>query len=897
MATESPIRILEASGKWASQGTFEELELVIKGQNFQEKQRNLGPGRSGSAPPSIEGSFAAIENLMSRHKITANATESEEQLRADPSYFAYYSAHVNLNPRLPPPIATDQNRHLFRNLATTANNPRFTSFDDSTRFTHSNLSTHNEESDDDQSTKQENSPHDDETGNRDGDNMGQVLYLNPANAVISNPPEDDISTSEDVSSIANRIAAINMSSIPSTESQSQRDRQQRSMFQASVQHPQIVPQGQTYVGMNQFLQPPSNFSSEVQQVLPSPGYTPQYASSSSGYTPQYASSSAYMMSANHVYPNIYFPQQYTVGGYAYNPPYVSGYLPTDPVHTPDNYPSPSYIGQSQSQDLNRFYGHPGLPIQPPYAESMRLSTRGDDLVQKHQTLGIMGHGNLNPGRIDTTSPYYFGAPNNMGILQFPNTTYASPSVPGSPIGGISYQRNGIRSYGGNQVFRDPKTYSFLEELKSGKGRRIELSDIFGHIVEFCGDQHGSRFIQQKLEICSIEDKESVFKEVLPNASRLITDVFGNYVIQKFFEYGTGEQRRELAVQLEGQILPLSLQMYGCRVIQKALDVIELEQKVKLVRELDGHVLRCVHDQNGNHVIQKCIESIPMENIRFVISSFRGQVPALSMHPYGCRVVQRVLEHSTDELQSQFIVDEILESVYTLAQDQYGNYVTQHVIKRGKPEERSQIVHKLAGRVVQLSQHKFASNVIEKCLEYCDSEARGILIEEIVGHGDDSDNLLAMVKDQFANYVIQKVLQTCTGDQRELLLGRIKIHLNSLKKYTYGKHIVTLFEQLHDEGTVLICSMFFIIPCFQVSWKEIDNRVKICFLQRFRSQVHNLSLNTLMWKCLVLHSEPGTEIEKWRKYLFETASRHVQIVYAIHRMQNSICPCKFLNLFV
>lgn len=64
-----------------------------------------------------------------------------------------------------------------------------------------------------------------------------------------------------------------------------------------------------------------------------------------------------------------------------------------------------------------------------------------------------------------------------------------------------------------------------------------------------------------------------------------------------------------------------------------------------------------------------------------------------------------------------------------------------MLKRGKPEERSQIVQKLAGHVVQLSQHKFASNVIEKCLEYGDSTARGVLIEEIVGLGDNSENLL------------------------------------------------------------------------------------------------------------------------------------------------------------
>lgn len=46
------------------------------------------------------------------------------------------------------------------------------------------------------------------------------------------------------------------------------------------------------------------------------------------------------------------------------------------------------------------------------------------------------------------------------------------------------------------------------------------------------DQHGSRFIQQKLESCDVEEKALVFKEVLPHASKLMTDVFGNYVIQK-----------------------------------------------------------------------------------------------------------------------------------------------------------------------------------------------------------------------------------------------------------------------------------------------------------------------------------------------------------------------------
>jgi pumilio RNA-binding family len=46
------------------------------------------------------------------------------------------------------------------------------------------------------------------------------------------------------------------------------------------------------------------------------------------------------------------------------------------------------------------------------------------------------------------------------------------------------------------------------------------------------DQFGSRFIQQKLEVASADDREQIFPEILTNAIALTTDVFGNYVIQK-----------------------------------------------------------------------------------------------------------------------------------------------------------------------------------------------------------------------------------------------------------------------------------------------------------------------------------------------------------------------------
>lgn len=96
----------------------------------------------------------------------------------------------------------------------------------------------------------------------------------------------------------------------------------------------------------------------------------------------------------------------------------------------------------------------------------------------------------------------------------------------------------------NAAFRSP----LLEEFRNSKERSWALSvsaylafslrtslsnflqDIYGHVVEFSSDQHGSRFIQQKIETADEDEKQAIFDEIMPqHALRLIQDVFGNYV--------------------------------------------------------------------------------------------------------------------------------------------------------------------------------------------------------------------------------------------------------------------------------------------------------------------------------------------------------------------------------
>ncbi|XP_070366604.1 pumilio homolog 1 isoform X21 [Equus asinus] len=343
----------------------------------------------------------------------------------------------------------------------------------------------------------------------------------------------------------------------------------------------------------------------------------------------------------------------------------------------------------------------------------------------------------------------------------------------------------------------------LEDFRNNRYPNLQLREIAGHIMEFSQDQHGSRFIQLKLERATPTERQLVFNEILQAAYQLMVDVFGNYVIQKFFEFGSLEQKLALAERIRGHVLSLALQMYGCRVIQKALEFIPADQQVinEMVRELDGHVLKCVKDQNGNHVVQKCIECVQPQSLQFIIDAFKGQVFALSTHPYGCRVIQRILEHCLPD-QTLPILEELHQHTEQLVQDQYGNYVIQHVLEHGRPEDKSKIVAEIRGNVLVLSQHKFASNVVEKCVTHASRTERAVLIDEVCTMNDGPHSALyTMMKDQYANYVVQKMIDVAEPAQRKIVMHKIRPHIATLRKYTYGKHILAKLEKYYMKNGV------------------------------------------------------------------------------------------------
>ena len=66
-----------------------------------------------------------------------------------------------------------------------------------------------------------------------------------------------------------------------------------------------------------------------------------------------------------------------------------------------------------------------------------------------------------------------------------------------------------------------------------------------------------------------------------------------------------------------------------------------------------------------------------------------------------------------------------------------NNILSFCLEHGKPEDKAQLISSVRGKVLALSQHKFASNVVEKCVTHATRQERAVLIEEVCGFNDKS----------------------------------------------------------------------------------------------------------------------------------------------------------------
>ena len=100
----------------------------------------------------------------------------------------------------------------------------------------------------------------------------------------------------------------------------------------------------------------------------------------------------------------------------------------------------------------------------------------------------------------------------------------------------------------------PTGVPFIDDLRARLMQRngvVTLFDMEEHLVECSRDQPLSRHIQKRLEDGSgsssnmeaRKERDLLFKEVMEGEPlELVKDKFGNYVVQKMFDFGSLQQR-------------------------------------------------------------------------------------------------------------------------------------------------------------------------------------------------------------------------------------------------------------------------------------------------------------------------------------------------------------------
>ena len=446
-------------------------------------------------------------------------------------------------------------------------------------------------------------------------------------------------------------------------------------------------------------------------------------------------------------------------------------------------------------------------VPPPYDPNM-MNNYMAMYLQQYMSMLSLNDNNGQPNMSNAFNPFGFNNMyNNPYMMNMAASMAKGPQFNNQPPNNM-YGNTNTFNQNGNQIQNKKskkasgkntiqgKNPNFVNRNQSLLLETTTFDDLLKNLIELSKDPSGSRLIQKKFEECSAPEKEQLINKILPEISTLSKDIFGNYVIQRLMECSSRENQEKMIEQLIGKIKDLTLHMYGCRVVQKALDLSPKDKTIEFLSEVENELKKCIEDQNGNHVIQKVIERLPKEQLYHVMNVVSGNVYELSIHQYGCRVVQKLYDYSDDDSKKK-ILKEIFVKYNELCQDPFGNYVIQNIlnkVEKGKCDQR--FYDGLKDKVYQYSLHKFASNVVEKCLEIGNTLQNKSMVDEILSLDNETNEIIInLVKDKYGNYVIQKMIEVAEKGDKEKIVKKIVNSQMMKKRDGFSKHVMNFIEKL------------------------------------------------------------------------------------------------------
>lgn len=237
----------------------------------------------------------------------------------------------------------------------------------------------------------------------------------------------------------------------------------------------------------------------------------------------------------------------------------------------------------------------------------------------------------------------------------------------------------------------------------------------------------------------------------------------------------------------GQVWHMSKDVQGCRLVQLAFDnATNNEQRMALAEELHGHVWEGVRDLNANHVLQKCIATVSPGVSQFIVDElvFRDEsaVTNTAKHRYGCRIIQRLLEHCPPH-QVTVLTENLLERAEGLCTHAFANYVMQHILEHGTTEQQRHLTEILRRQVTAMASDAYGSAVLGKALHHVPPEEQQALAKAVLDH---PGLLVSMACNRHGQAASKHLLQTLTGPLRDEARRQFFMGSEKLRASRYGR---------------------------------------------------------------------------------------------------------------
>ncbi|KAJ9467575.1 Pumilio domain-containing protein C6G9.14 [Diplonema papillatum] len=172
---------------------------------------------------------------------------------------------------------------------------------------------------------------------------------------------------------------------------------------------------------------------------------------------------------------------------------------------------------------------------------------------------------------------------------------------------------------------------------------VELAAVFGvacgEMVSLSTDQCGCIAMQRMYDHCDGAAKELMQKHILDCLGDLVTDPYGNYVLQHASKDDPAFSAA-LARSLGTDLPRYAGNKYSSNVIEGCLQCAEPEARDQLIRRIcsSGTLRELINDAYGNYVVQSAVEHVPAGLLDYVKDRV---LPLTGKSPFGHRIYTRL----------------------------------------------------------------------------------------------------------------------------------------------------------------------------------------------------------------------------------------------------------------